>query len=283
MSDRSKGRLAGKTAIVTGAASGIGAATVELFAREGARVVVADINREGAEAKADAIRTSGGDAAAVRIDLADPASIGALMEETVRLFGGLDILHNNAAATNSSTASRDGAVEEMDIDIWDAAMRANLRGTMLATKLALPLLRQRGKGVILNTSSGSARAGASSFTAYATSKAGIEALTRYVAVQHGKDGIRCNAIAPGLIVTPATATTYAAAGGPGEIMLRHQLVPRFGRPEDIAAAALFLASDEAEFITGQIINVDGGGSAVHPFNADMLDFMKSFSTAGGGH
>ncbi|BAI74803.1 hypothetical protein AZL_b01400 (plasmid) [Azospirillum sp. B510] len=275
----SRGRLAGKTAIVTGAASGIGAATAELFAREGAELVVADIDRDGAEARAAGIRASGGKAEAIRVDLGDPQSISDLLGETVRLFGGLDILYNNAAATQLSS-SRDSAVEDMDIEVWDALMRTNLRGTMLAIKCALPALRRRGKGVILNASSVSAQAGAASFTAYATSKTGIETLTRYVAVQHGKDGIRCNAIAPGLIVTPATASTYAASGGPGEIMRRHQLVPRFGCPDDVAATALFLASDEAEFITGQVINVDGGYSAVLPFNADMLDFMKRFNTAG---
>ena len=274
------GRLAGKVAIVTGAASGIGATTAEVFAREGARVVVADINREGAEAQAMKIRASGGDAAALAVDLGEPESIRALIAGTVGLFGGLDVLHNNAAATHLSS-TRDMDLEHVDIEVWDEIMRINLRGTMIATKYAIPEMRKRGKGSIINTSSGSSLAGASSFTSYAVSKAGINLLTEYVAVQHGKENIRCNAICPGLIVTPSTAATYAAPGGPGDMMLRHHQTPRLGRPDDIANAALFLASDESEFVTGQVIAVDGGASIVQPFNADMKDMMKKF--AQGGH
>jgi NAD(P)-dependent dehydrogenase (short-subunit alcohol dehydrogenase family) len=154
---------------------------------------------------------------------------------------------------------------------------------MLATKFAIPEMRKRGRGSIINTSSGSSLAGMSSTTAYAVGKAGINLLTKYVAVQHGKENIRCNAISPGLIVTPATATTFATAGGPGEMMLRHHLTTRLGKPEDIANAALFLASDESEFITGQVISVDGGGNAVQPFNADMADFMKEFTSGAREH
>lgn len=275
------GRLACKVAIVTGAASGIGAATAETFARERAKVIVADINLEGAEAQAAKIRASGGEAHAVRVDLAEPESIRALIAETIAAYGGLDVLHNNAAATHLS-GTRDTAVEHVDIEVWDAIMRINLRGTMLATKYAIPEMRRRGRGSIINTSSGSSLAGAASFTSYAVSKAGINLLTEYVAVQHGKEGIRCNAISPGLIITPATATTYGAPGGPGDMMLRHHLTPRLGKPEDIAKAALFLASDESEFVTGQIICVDGGASAVQPFNADMMDLMKKSAADKGG-
>jgi NAD(P)-dependent dehydrogenase (short-subunit alcohol dehydrogenase family) len=269
------GRLAGKIAIVTGSASGIGAATAETFAREGAKVIIADINLDAAESQATRIRAGGGEARALKVDLGDPESILALIANTVAAYGGLDVLHNNAAATQLS-ATRDTAVEQLDVEVWDALMRINLRGAMLATKFAIPEMRKRGKGSIINTSSGSSLSGASSYTSYAVSKAGINTLTQYVAVQHGKEGIRCNAITPGLIVTPATASTYAAAGGPGEIMLRHHLTPRLGKPEDVANAALFLASDESEFITGQIIGVDGGYSSVQPANADMQEYMKKF-------
>jgi len=273
------GRLAGKVAIVTGSASGIGASTAETFAREGARVIVADINCDGAEAQAAKIRDAGGEALSLKVDLGDVESVRAMIADTVAAYGGLDVLHNNAAATELSS-TRDAGVEHVDIEVWDALMRINLRGTMVATKFAIPEMRKRGKGSIINTSSGSSLGGASSFTSYAVSKAGINLLTQYVAVQHGKEGIRCNAIAPGLIVTPSTAATYASAGGPGEMMLRHHMTPRLGKPEDIANAALFLASDESEFVTGQVISVDGGCSVVQPFNADMLDFMKKFAGAG---
>jgi NAD(P)-dependent dehydrogenase (short-subunit alcohol dehydrogenase family) len=275
MKTKATGRLAGKVAIVTGAASGIGAATVERFAEEGAQVIVADIAREAAEAQAARIRAAGGDARALWVDLGEPTSIKALISDTVAAYGGLDVLHNNAAATQLSS-TRDTALEQIDIPVWDALMRINLRGTMLATQLAIGHMRRRGKGSIINTSSGSSLAGFGTATAYAVSKGGINVLTHYVAAQHGKEGIRCNAILPGLIVTPVTADTYAASGGPGAIMLRHQPSPRFGRPSDIANTALFLASDEAEFVNGQLICVDGGMSAVQPFAAEMHEMMQTF-------
>lgn len=275
MPTMNRGRLAGKVAIVTGAASGIGASTAETFAREGALVIVADINETGAQAQAERIRAAGGEAQAAHVDLGDTDSIRALIDVAVASHGGLDVLHNNAAATVLA-GTRDGAVEQVDIEVWDALMRVNLRGTMLATKFAIPAMRKRGKGSIINTSSASSLAGTSSITSYAVSKSGINTLTQYVAAQHGKEGIRCNAIVPGLIVTANNERTYASPDGPGEMMLRHHMTPRLGRPEDIANTALFLASDESEFITGQLICVDGGVSAVQPFNADMKEYMKRF-------
>jgi NAD(P)-dependent dehydrogenase (short-subunit alcohol dehydrogenase family) len=278
MASTSSGRLAGKIAIVTGAASGIGAATAERFAREGAQVIVADINLTGAQEQVDTIRAAGGEATAIQVDLGEVDSIRTMIDAAVATYGGLDVLHNNAAATVLS-GTKDTAVEQVDIDIWDTLMRINLRGTMVATKFAIPEMRKRGKGSIINTSSASSMAGAGSYTSYAVSKGGINTLTKYVAVQHGKEGIRCNAIVPGLIVTANSAKTYASPDGPGAMMLRHHLTPRLGRPEDIANAALFLASDESEFITGQLICVDGGSTSVAPFNADMAEYMKKF-TAG---
>jgi len=154
--------------------------------------------------------------------------------------------------------------------VWDTLLRVNLRGTMVASRTAIPHLRKRGGGVIINTSSGAALAGALSHTAYSASKAAINSLTQSIATQHGKEGIRCNAVSPGLIVTPATRDSYASSGV-GEIMLRHQLSPRLGRPEDVAAAVVFLASDDAEFITGQVLCVDGGSLAHQPYIADLAE------------
>jgi NAD(P)-dependent dehydrogenase (short-subunit alcohol dehydrogenase family) len=261
-------RLKDKVAIVTGAASGIGAATAAALAAEGACVVIADINLDGAREQAARIAAEGGArTAAAAVDLGDPASIEAMIQFTVERFGGLDILDNNAADTRLS-ATRDVGVEHTEIEVWDSLMRTNLRGTMLACKYAIPKMRARGGGSIINMSSGSGLTGALAPTAYGVSKAGIITLTQYVATQHGKEGIRCNALAPGLIVTPATAQSYAS--GPfGEMMLRHHLTLRLGKPSDIAAAVVFLASDEAAFITGQTLCVDGGLLAHAPYHADM--------------
>jgi NAD(P)-dependent dehydrogenase (short-subunit alcohol dehydrogenase family) len=259
-------RLQGKVAIVTGAASGIGAETATRLAHEGAAVVVADINLPGAEQLVARIIGTGAAAAAVRVDLGDEQSITAMVAFAVDRFGGLDILDNNAADTRLS-ATRDVGVEHTDTQVWDTMMRINLRGTMLACRAAIPRMRACGGGSIINMSSGSGLTGALAPTAYGVSKAGIITLTQYVATQHGKEGIRCNAIAPGLIVTDA-ASSYAS--GPfGEMMLRHHLTPRLGTPGDIAAAVAFLASDEAAFITGQLISVDGGLLAHAPYHADM--------------
>jgi NAD(P)-dependent dehydrogenase (short-subunit alcohol dehydrogenase family) len=260
-------RLEGKVAVVTGAASGIGAETATRLAQEGAAVVVADINLPGAEQQVARIIQTGAAAAAVRVDLGDEQSIIEMISFAVERFGGLDILDNNAADTRLS-ATRDGGVEHTDTQVWDTLMRINLRGTMIACKAAIPRMRARGGGSIINMSSGSGLTGALAPTAYGVSKAGIIMLTQYVATQHGKEGIRCNAIAPGLIVTDA-ASSYAS--GPfGEMMLRHHLTPRLGTPGDIASAVAFLASDEASFITGQVISVDGGLLSHAPYHADMV-------------
>lgn len=261
-------KLAGKVAIVTGSASGIGAATARAFAREGAQVVVADVNLAGAEQHAAALRVDGGDAVAVHLDLGDEASIARLFDETVAKFGGLDVLHNNAADTRLSSTS-DLSLEQTDVAVWDGLWRVNLRGTMLATKYAIPRMRARGGGSIINTASGSAFTGMLANTCYGILKAGVVTMTQYVATQHGHENIRCNAISPGLIVTAATKDTYAASAA-GELMLRHQLIKRFGTPEDIAELAVFLASDAAGFITGQCYAVDGGFGAHTTIYADGL-------------
>jgi NAD(P)-dependent dehydrogenase (short-subunit alcohol dehydrogenase family) len=261
-------RLAEKIAIVTGAASGIGAEIARAIGMQGAKVVVADIDEGGAAAHAAALRAHGLSAVSTRADIGDEASIAALIGFAARTFGGLDILCNNAADTRLSS-TRDGVVEQMSTEVWDATMRINLRGTMLASKLAIPHLRSRGGGAIVNISSGAALAGANGYTAYAVSKAGIVTLTQYLATQHGREGIRCNAIAPGLIVTPATEAAYAS-GGAGAMMLRHHLSPRLGRPADVASAVVFLASDEAAFINGHLLCVDGGLMAHQPYDADAV-------------
>ena len=260
-------RVKEKIAIVTGAASGIGAACAARLAHEGALVVVADLDFEGAQQQVRRIGDAGGRAVAARVDIGEERSIDALFDLTLETWGGLDILHNNAAATSLSSTV-DAAVEAIDVAVWDDTMRINLLWTMLAARRALPLMRSRGGGSIINTSSGAAQAGALGYTAYGVCKAGIENLTRYIAAQHGKEGIRCNAIAPGLIVTPVTRAYYA--GELGEMMLSHHLTPRLGVPDDIAHAVVYLASDEAAFVTGQVFNVDGGLLSHQPYHADEI-------------
>jgi len=261
------GRVRGKVALVTGAGGGIGAACARALALEGAAVAVADIDMAAAQRQAEAIVAEGGRAIAVQVDVGDEASVTAMVETTVAQLGGLDILHNNAADTRLSS-TRDMPVEKVDTEVWDAIMRVNLRGAMIASRSAIPHLRKRG-GAIVNTSSGASLAGSLSHSAYSASKAAINSLTQSLATQHGKEGIRCNAIAPGLIVTPATKDTYAKSEM-GDVMLRHHLTPRLGRPEDIAAAVVFLASDDAGFITGQVICIDGGLLAHQPYVADLM-------------
>jgi len=258
------GRLDGKIAIVTGAASGIGKATAERVAAEGAQTVVADLNGDGAEEVAAKIAAAGGAATPVRADLGDVGSVRAMIKAAVSTYGGLDILHNNAAATHLA-ATRDLPVSAADPDVWDETMRVNLRGIMVAIQAAVPHLIARGGGSVINTASGSGLAGDLRNPAYGASKAALISLTRYVATEFGKQGVRCNAISPGYIVIP---------GKPGRdvmnaTMLRHVLTPRLGRPEDIAALVVFLASDEAAFITAQNVCADGGMLAHQPYLADF--------------
>jgi NAD(P)-dependent dehydrogenase (short-subunit alcohol dehydrogenase family) len=258
------GRLDGKIAIITGAASGIGAATARQVAAEGARVVAADLDLAGVRKTADAIATAGGEASAVQADLGEPGEVRAMVAAAVSAYGGLDILHNNAAATRLA-ATRDLPVSAADPDVWDETMRVNLLGAMLAIQAAVPHMIARGGGSVINTSSGAGRTGDLRNPAYGASKAALASLTRYVATEFGKQGIRCNAISPGYIVIPGKPGRDAVHA----TMLRHHLTPRLGRPEDIAALVAFLASDEAAFITGQDICVDGGLLAHQPFVADF--------------
>ena len=266
-------RVRGRVAIVTGAASGIGAATAEVLAREGASVVVADLNPEGAHEHAKTLTSQGLSATAAPFDLGDPASIETLIGLTLGTYGGLDILHNNAAATHLA-ATRDAPIAQADPAVWDETMRINVRGTMLAIKLAAPHLIAGRHGSIINTTSGSGLTGDLGNPAYGASKAAIISLTQYAATQYGKQGLRVNAIAPGLIVTRASRES-GHADRLGDIMLRNNLIPRLGEPADVANLVLFLASDDASFITGQVIGVDGGMQAHAPYYSDFMALAEA--------
>ncbi len=247
-------RLAGKIALITGAGSGIGRATAELFAQEGAGVAVADYDEAAAQATCAAICAAGGRAIAIRVDVAQPEQVDAMIAATVQAFGGLDILFNNAAVLIF------GSVLDTTWADWQRVMSVNLNGVFLCCKAAIPHLRARGGGSIINMSSSTgAHDGNGNAIAYVTSKGGVTLLTRCLAIDHAADHIRVNAIAPGPTDTPMLRRNMT----PEEIDAFAKTFPaqRLGQPQEIAAAALFLASDEASFVTGSILAVDGGQTA----------------------
>ena len=264
MSDR-QGRVDGRKAIVTGSASGIGEATARLLAREGASVLIADLDSEGAERVAEAIRSDGGRAISHRTDVSREEDVAAAVAAAVEAFGGLDILHNNAAMTASHEHAQDADLVEMSLGYWDRSFSVNLRGPMLMAKYAIPRMIDGGGGAIVNTSSNQSLAGDLSQFAYSAAKAGVNALTRSIATTYGRRGIRCNTVSPGYIDTPSSRGSVTAEMG-AEIV-SHNLVPRAGRASDLAHAVLYLVSDEASFVTGQLLSVDGGQLAHLPHYA----------------
>jgi NAD(P)-dependent dehydrogenase (short-subunit alcohol dehydrogenase family) len=260
-------RLTGKVAIVTGGGGGIGSAVVRRFVSEGARVAVADIFEDAASAVANTL----GDAAlAVQFDASDPASVEAMVEATVSHFGRLDILHNNAAMTDPVKSQMDTDALTIPIEIWDEIIDINLRGYMLGCKYAIPHMIAGGGGSIINTASNSGTAGDLARIAYGASKGAIITMTKYIATQHGRQNIRCNSVAPGVVLTEALSKTVP---GLADIIKRHILTPEFGVPDDIAALVAFLASDESRYITGENISISGGGLSHQPHYADLMDFM----------
>jgi NAD(P)-dependent dehydrogenase (short-subunit alcohol dehydrogenase family) len=253
------GRVGGKVAIVTGGAGGIGAATAHALAREGAQVAVLDIDPDGSEQVAEAIRRSGADAVAVAVDLSEEAEVIRAIGSVVDRFGRLDILHNNAALTDSDFLTRDTSVTDLDLGVWERTLAVNLTSQMLMCKHGIPEMVKTGGGSIINMSSGAAVRGDRTRTSYGVSKAGVNTLTMYVATSHGKQNIRANTIMPGLIMTDAVRahlTSKILDALAGSILTTH-----LGEPDDIASTVVFLASDESRYITGQVISVDGGMGA----------------------
>jgi len=248
-------RFDGEVAIVTGGAGGIGSATCRKLAAQGARVVVADVDAAAAGALAAELG-----ATAIAFDLGDPADVERLIDETVAQHGRLDVLVNNAALRTPEAMRADTTIETLDVDGWREMMDVNALGFALACKHAIPHMRAAGGGSIVNISSQQAIVGANIGSAYAASKAAIIAITRMVATQCGRDGIRCNAVAPGLI----GSTRIRHNTGLMEAVLPHVLLGRVGEPEDVADLICYLASREAAYITGQLLNVDGGYLAHMP-------------------
>lgn len=252
-------RLAGKVAMVTGGAGGVGAATVRALAAEGASVVVVDIGGDRAMAVADEITSTGGSAVAVAADLSEESEVIGAVAAATGHYGRLDVIHNNAALTDSDFLSRDTDVTTLDVDVWERTFAVNLRSQMLVCKHAIPELVRAGGGSVVNMSSGAAWKGDRTRTAYGVAKAGVHTLTMYAATSHGKHGVRVNTIVPGLVITDAVQAHLSEAMV--RSLGRATLTPYVGRPEDVADLVVFLASDESRYITGQAIVIDGGMSA----------------------
>jgi NAD(P)-dependent dehydrogenase (short-subunit alcohol dehydrogenase family) len=255
-------RVKGKVAIVTGSASGIGQATAELLAAEGASVVIADMNAEGAEKVAAEIRAGGGSAVSQPTDVSQESDIRRMIARAVDEFGGLQILHNNAAMTAGHEHAQDMDLLTMTVDYWDRSFSVNLRGAMLAAKHGIPVMIAGGGGAIVNTSSNQSLAGDLSQFAYSAAKAGVNALTRSIATTYGRQGVRCNTVSPGHIETPSNKASVSPEMS--EAIVSNNLIPRVGRAEDLAQAVLYLVSDESSFVTGQLISIDGGQMAHLP-------------------
>jgi len=255
-----------RVAVVTGGGSGIGRATARLLAERGARVAVLDIDVGAATRVADEIGATGAEAIAVAADVSSEDQVAAAVTQVAARWGRIDVLYNNAALLNRAQLDRDGRIEDLALETWEAAMAVNLRGAMLCTKHVIPHMKARG-GSIIMSGSGKGLQGDLDHTAYGVSKAGLVALMRYAATQYGKDRIRANLVMIGLVLSEP----IAAALPPERKALyeRHHLTPDLGRPEDIAEVVAFLASDASAFVTGQVIGADGGYTAHSPIYADQ--------------
>ena len=246
--------LGGKVLIVAGGGSGIGAATSLRLAQEGASVVVGDLDAAHATATARAIADSGGTARGAQFDITDETSVRALVATAVDAFGGLDGMHVNAAALE--VVVRDGDAQTVPLDVYDRTLDVNLRGHLLCTRCALPELLKRGGGSLVYTSSGAAYMGEPQRVAYAVSKSGLHALVRHVASRWGKQNVRANAVAPGLVLTDAVKRAMNDEELAQVLSITRSA--RLGEPRDIAAAVAFLCSTDGEWINGQVLSVDGG-------------------------
>jgi NAD(P)-dependent dehydrogenase (short-subunit alcohol dehydrogenase family) len=246
--------LEGKITIVAGGATGIGAETARRLALAGARVVVGDVNFKKAQDTVANIIAAGGEALAVGCDISLDADVKALIETTVDRFGGLDFIHVNAA--DLSIIQQDLDALEVSMDIFDRTIAVDIRGHLLCTRHALPEILRRGGGGIVYTSSGASVIGEPTRVSYAIAKAGVDALMRHVASRWGRQGIRSNAVSPGLVLSETVKNTLPQAEQ--DRQLADARSTRLGKPTDIAAAVVYLMSAEAEWINGQIICVDGG-------------------------
>lgn len=264
-------RLAGKVAIVTGSGHGLGAETARVLAAQGAKLAIVDIHLEAAQSVVAEIEAAGGQALAVQVDLMSEDAIKAMVEAVVARFGRIDVLHNNAAALDMAQRGADRDVCNVAIEAWDRALDVNTRGAMLCCKHVIPVMLKTGGGSIIHSTSGFGLLGDVTLTAYAASKAALMALSRSVAAQYGKQGIRSNAIMIGFVIND-----HAQKSVPEEIkqiLLAQHLTPELGQPRQIADAVAFLASDESSFITGATIPVDGGFTSHSPAMVPLKEYF----------
>lgn len=249
------GKLEGKVAVVTGSAMGIGRATAVLLAKEGARVVVADVDEEPAKETVELVAESGGEARFIKTDVSRPEDVKAAIDAAVDGYGRLDVLHNNVGIAMGAS------VVDTTEELWSRVLDVNLGGVYRGCKYAIPPMIRNGGGSIVNSSSVQALRGLKGWAAYAATKGGIISLTQQVALEYAPYGIRVNCVAPGTILTPMNSRVFEEAEDPEalkETWNRMHPLGRFGQPEEVAEAVLFLAADSSSFITGQTLVVDGG-------------------------
>ena len=252
-------RLDGKIALITGAGNGMGRAASVLFATEGARVVVADAVEDGGNETVEAVRAAGGEAAFVKVDVAEDAQVRAMVDFAVSTYDGVHILYNNAGILPAD----DGGVTETPEPTWDRVMDVNLKGVWLGCKHGIPAMLASGGGSIVNVSSVVALMGAATAQiAYTSSKGGVLAMTREIAVEYARQGIRANSLCPGPLEGPLIAELLRDPDQRARRMV-HIPMGRLGRAEELARAALFLASDDSSFMTGAALVVDGGITAAY--------------------
>ncbi|WP_077622662.1 SDR family oxidoreductase [Sediminibacillus massiliensis] len=251
-------RLEGKVAVVTGAASGMGKSIAELYAKEGAKVVLADLNVEGLQQVVEEITSNrGGTAKAVKVNVSEAADIENMIDTAVNEYGTLDILVNNAGIMDGFEPVGDITDEK-----WDLLFDVNTKGVMRAMRKAIPIFLEKESGVIINTASTGGFSGAHAGATYGASKHAVIGLTKNTGFMYAKKGIRCNAIAPGSVETNiGSSMLNINQFGMERAGLTHAVSPRIGKPEELAKAALFLASDESSFVNGTVITVDGGWTA----------------------
>ncbi|MFE6167606.1 SDR family NAD(P)-dependent oxidoreductase [Viridibacillus arvi] len=263
-------RVEGKVALITGGASGIGLSAATLMAKEGAKVVIADFNIEGAKELAAALVKEGYEASAVFLDAGNAKSVEEAVDFTVEQYGTITVLFNNVGGTN---IHKDLDVVNIDLDEWDRLVNLNLKSVLLGSRYAIPHMQKAGGGSIINTASMAAYASDQIRTAYGATKAGVVNMTKYIATQYGKDKIRCNAIAPGLILTPAAKNNMPAELL--DIYTKYHALPYHGEADDIGHAVVYLASEESKFMTGQTLQIEGGHYIANPTIEDQNAWVAS--------